>query len=266
MAINRFNTFSPTAAAVPDFFFDVVRGAYGSYYQTINISGMTQNLNSAGAEVFLNYGGSFEPYEPETWKTIKSSSTDDTLLGAGARKVFISGVTVEGNLLEQTVNLNGTSAVTFPTAYRYINNVLVTSAGNQQYNVGTLKIENAPGVADIDIGPKIGSSQMGGYFVPNGYRLVLMGVDVTFAHADANCDLIFTLRKIQNILGGLPFWQTQYRAITSLDHSDTIGTGAQIRFPILFNPGELVQFTAQTSAASGSWVSAQGYGVLIADS
>lgn len=264
MSINRPNVFSPSSSSTPDFFFDVARGAYGGFFQTLNISGYVEDV--VAAEVVVAFQSGFEPYVSNPYVSIKSDNAADAAAGGGARTVRIKGVDTSGDYAEELVTMNGTSAVTFTNTYRFINEVVVETAGNQYHNVGTLTIENTPGTESVDIEPTIGRSQIGAYLVPNGFRMVLMSSAVTVAGADAKADLSVNLRKYQNIIPGTPNNYMVYRGVTSVDSSHTDGQFFQSTFPILFNPGEMAYYTAESSAASNSIVAVQGYGILMADS
>jgi len=264
MSINRPNVFSPSSSSTPDFFFDVARGSYGSFFQTLNISGYVEDV--VAAEVVVAYQSGFEPYVSNPYVSIKSNSTSDTAAGQGARTVRIKGVDTSGDYAEELVTMNGTSAVSFTHSYRFINEVVVETAGNQYNNVGTLTIENTPGVESVDIEATIGRSQIGAYMVPNGFRMVLMNTAVTAANADNKTNLWVSLRKYQNIIPGTPNNFMVYRGVTSIDNSHTDGSFFNSTFPIVFKPGELAYYTVEASAAANSIVAVQGYGILLADS
>lgn len=260
MAINRPNVFSPSSSSTPDFFFDVARKAYGDFFQTLNIAGYVEDV--VVAEVVVAYQSGFEPYVSDPWVSIKSSSAQDADTLSGAQTIRIKGVDTNGDYAEELVTLNGTTAVTFANTYRFINEARVASAGTQQTNLGTLTIENTPGFESIDIEPKIGTTQIGAYLVPNGYRMVLMSSAITAAHADNKTDLWVSLRRYDGIIQGTPVNSMVYRGVTSIDSSHTDGSFFQSEFPLVFEPGQMLYYTAEASAASYSIVAVQGYGIL----
>lgn len=264
MAINRPNVFSPSQSSTPDFFFDVARGAYGNFYQTLNIAGYIEGVGTA--EEIISFQSGFEPYVLDTYKTIVSSSVQDDTTGSGARTVQVTGVDASGDFLQQTVTMDGTSAVTFATPYTFVNEVKVLTAGTSYNNFGTLTIENNPSVESIDIAPRTGRSQFGAYLVPNGFRLIVMSSDFTLANADADCNLTITMRKYSGIVSGSPVSHIVYRGVTSIDNAHSQGSFFQSQFPLLFNPGEMVTYWVKSSAASSSIAAVQGYGVLMQDS
>lgn len=264
MSIDRPNVFSPSSSSTPDFFFDVARGAYGGFFQTLNISGYVEGV--VAAEVVVAFQSGFEPYVANPYVSIKSNNAGDTAAGGGARTVRIKGVDTSGDYAEELVTMNGTTAVTFANTYQFINEVVVETAGNQYTNLGTLTIENTPASESVDIEAGVGRSQIGAYLVPNGYRMVLMSTAVTAARADNKTDLWVSLRKYQNIIPGTPNNHMVYRGVTSIDSSHTDGSFFTSTFPIIFKPGEMAYYTAEASAASQSIVAVQGYGILLADS
>lgn len=263
MSINRPNVFSPSSSSTPDFFFDVARGAYGSFFQTLNISGYVDTVGTA--EVVVAYQSGFEPVVSFLWTKISSNSANDAAAGQGARTVFITGVDASGDLAEEFVTMNGTTDVTLANSYKFINRVEVVTAGTSYTNVGNLIIEGS-GAESIDIEAGVGRSQIGAYLVPNGYRLVLMSTDITAANAVNKTNLWVSLRKYTGIVQNTPSNKMVYRGVTSIDSSHTDGSYFRSTFPILFNPGELAYYTAEASSSANCIVSIQGYGILMADS
>lgn len=260
MAINRPNVFSPSSSSTPDFFFDVARKAYGDFFQTLNIAGYVEDV--VAAETVVAFQSGFEPYVSDPWVSIKSNNAQDAGTLAGAQTVRIKGVDTSGNYAEELVTLNGTTAVTFTNSYRFINEARVESAGTQQTNLGTLTIENTPGVYSVDIEPKIGTTQIGAYLVPNGFRMVLMSSAVTAAHADNKTDLWVSLRRYDGVVSGSPVNSMAYRGVTSIDSSHTDGSFFVSEFPLVFEPGQMAYYTAEASAAANCIVAVQGYGIL----
>ncbi len=110
---------------------------------------------------------------------IVSSDADDTAAGAGARTVYIEGLNLAGDIVSQTVALNGLTAVAIPTPlwrlYRwYVATTGVygtTAVGSHQ---GTITIRVAAAGATwstIQFAPyPAGQSEIGWYTIPNNHR------------------------------------------------------------------------------------------------
>ena len=71
---------------------------------------------------------------------VSSSNANDNLTGTGARKVKIEGYLLDGTFQEETVNLNGLTAVNTTYLYHRISRAYVSEAGTQLYNIGDIYI------------------------------------------------------------------------------------------------------------------------------
>jgi len=111
---------------------------------------------------------------------IKSSSTSDANSGSGhARRVKIKGIDANGALIEENVNLNGTTAVVTVAAFRHVNNVFVNKVGSgNSVNTGAISISNnADNAVLYQIAAGEGQQQSASFAVPadtNAYITTFM--------------------------------------------------------------------------------------------
>jgi len=91
---------------------------------------------------------------------LSSSSAADTAAGTGARTATISGFDVEGAVIEETLVLNGQTAVVSTKEFDCISNVRVVTAGSGGVNAGNIFL--SPGGTAVTAG------------VPNGATIISM--------------------------------------------------------------------------------------------
>lgn len=117
-------------------------------------------------------GGLYPWMTVSTALEIISTSVNDTAAGTGARTVLIQGL--DANYLEvnQTVTLNGTTAVAIPTSLLRVNSALIMSAGSTGINAGDINIRRVTGgTIQCQIPVGYGISRMAIFTVPAGNTL-----------------------------------------------------------------------------------------------
>jgi len=153
----------------------VARGVvYG--HTPIQIFGFSTNVGSTAQgplwEGLTPSGGAYAYPSSASQLTIVSTSTSDT----SALSVQVQGLDANFNILNETIALNGTTAVTTVGSFLRINNMIVTNGTN--VGVITAKISSTT-YAQINAG--IGATQMSIYTVPAGYEFFLY-----YVQGDAN--------------------------------------------------------------------------------
>lgn len=98
--------------------------------------------------------------------TVVSTSASDTAAGTGARTVSIAGLDANYLEINETITMNGTTAVTTTKQYLRIIRMTVATAGSASSNVGAISISNATLQGKIDI--NAGQSSFSIYTVPAG--------------------------------------------------------------------------------------------------
>lgn len=106
---------------------------------------------------------------------ISSSDANDTAAGTGARTVFIEGVDGSYNVVSDTVELDGQTAVNTINEYLYVNRFFVLTAGSGGQNAGNINAgtgtvtSGVPAVLYDLIATGYNNRTSGHYCVPAGY-------------------------------------------------------------------------------------------------
>ncbi len=95
---------------------------------------------------------------------IVSDSADDTLLGTGARTLFIEGLDLNGNTISETIDMDGLTNVTTVNSYNRVNDMKVLTAGLTEFNQGSITaIFTTAGTTQDQIEPLEGVSSSAHY-------------------------------------------------------------------------------------------------------
>lgn len=117
-------------------------------------------------------GGLYPWMTASTALEIISTSASDTAAGVGARTVLIQGLDINYLEVNQTVTLNGTTAVAIPLPLLRVNSALIMSAGSTGVNVGDINIRRVTGgTVQCQIPLGYGISRMALFTVPAGNTL-----------------------------------------------------------------------------------------------
>ena len=117
-----------------------------------------------------------------------SSSTDDDLAGTGARNITIYGLDANYALVEETIDMDGTTAVTTTQTFLRIYSANVTVVGTGAQNAGNITI-SVGGNAQAYIEAGEGQSHISQYTVPANYTLLLNSLDATVGRISGTNDL-----------------------------------------------------------------------------
>jgi hypothetical protein len=104
-------------------------------HQDIIIFGYNPDIDQTEESVWPD-GGTVPHPSAESVLKISSSSTDDDAAGTGARTVFIEGIDGNYNVVSETVELDGQTAVDTTNSYLYVNKFYVVTAGSGAANAG----------------------------------------------------------------------------------------------------------------------------------
>ena len=121
-----------------------------------------------------------------------SSSTADTSAGTGARTVELFGLDTNYDEINETVTLNGQTAVNTTKEYLRINRMVVRSAGSGGQNAGVIYAGTGTVTAGVPANKyatiAIGDNQtvMALWTVPRGYTAYLLQTDITVATTQNN--------------------------------------------------------------------------------
>ena len=149
-----------------DFYHRVAQGMEPDF-SSIHIYGQNPNMATAGTQYDIcNTGSIYYPTAPVRLEIV-SSNANDTLLGSGAKQVYVETLDNNWNTYIQTVNMNGTTAVAL--AGTHMRFQLMSVMGDQSA-IGNITLRVAGGgttALTIQDGDNVSVSSA--YTVPNGH-------------------------------------------------------------------------------------------------
>ena len=168
----------------------VARGQISFHYD-LHKFGFNPDVDNSLETVWAE-GGLYSYLSAATVLKVSSSSTDDTSAGTGARTVQLYGLDADYNEINETVTLNGQTAVNTTNSFLRINRMVVRTAGTGGTNAGVIYAGTgtvttgvpANKYATIAIGD--GQSLMALWTVPAGFTLYIYQTDVTVATTQNN--------------------------------------------------------------------------------
>lgn len=155
-----------------DFLFRISMGLVAGA-KTVFKFGYNDDVDSGTVPEDVWTGGGLYPWPTSAAVlSVVSTSTDDTLLGTGARTIKIVGLDENYETLEEEVELNGTTPVLTTSSFFRVHRMYVVTAGTDTANIGRISASHgATGLAYIEIGD--GQTEMAIYTVCKGCELYL---------------------------------------------------------------------------------------------
>jgi hypothetical protein len=96
----------------------------------------------------------------------------DTFTGTGAKLINVAGLDINFNEVSQTVQLNGTAAVTLPIHLHRINSVRVVGAGSGKTNASEIRVQDVGGgTVRAVVLAGTGTTRQSVFTVPAGWTL-----------------------------------------------------------------------------------------------
>lgn len=234
-SISRFGLTEP-------FELQVARGQITGH-SLIHVFGHNPDVDTLEETIWPTDGLLGHPASPTIMK-ISSSSTDDAAAGTGARTVHILGVNGTGGFVEETVTLNGQTAVNTVNSYDAIERMTVMTAGSGGVNAGTIYAGTGtvtlgvPAVPYSAIGIGDNLSLVGHWTCPTGYTGYLVYGSITCGTTSANQYITGRL-KLRGADG-----LVRTAAITTIVDGQSI---YPFNLPIKINAGECITATAKGS-------------------
>jgi hypothetical protein len=96
---------------------------------------------------------------------VVSDDANDTLLGTGARTLTIQGLDVDFEVIQDTIDLNGTTEVTTANSYFRVNRAFVDTGGTEEGAIGTVSISINGGTVAL-VAPTENKTLQAVYTVP----------------------------------------------------------------------------------------------------
>lgn len=124
---------------------------------------------------------------------ISSNDINDNIAGTGARQVLVQGLNSSWDLIQEVVDLSGTTTVSTTNSYLRVNNIIVISAGSSFTNEGTITTIHPQTTISV-INPTIGQDLNAIYSIPRGHTLFLNSI-LAGAGKNENVDFKFRARS-----------------------------------------------------------------------
>lgn len=244
-SVTRFGTSEP-------FYLQVARKQIQFHENIFKFGNNTTVGNSL--ETIWAEGGLYSYLSAATVLKVSSSSTADTSAGTGARTVELFGLDTDYNEINETITLNGQTAVNTTKEYLRINRMIVRSAGSGGANAGVIYAgtgtvtTGVPANVYASVNGVTGANQslMALWTVPAGYTAYLLQYDIsngTTSNTPAVCKLILAVRPYGEVF--------QSKDVKSL----TTGMHIEETFPIPIKIEEKsdIEVRALSSSASVSF-------------
>ena len=253
-SVTRFGTSEP-------FYLQVARKQiqfHESIFKFGNNTTVGDSLETVWAE-----GGLYSYLTTATVLKVSSSSTADTSAGTGARTVELFGLDTDYNEINETITLNGQTAVNTTKEYLRINRMIVRSAGSGGANAGVIYAgtgtvtTGVPANVYASINGVTGANQslMALWTVPAGYTAYILQYDIsngTTSNTPAVCKLVLAVRPYGEVF--------QSKDVKSL----TTGMHIEETFPIPIKIEEKsdIEVRALSSSASVSFDISAGLEII----
>ena len=211
-----------------------------------NNTAVTDSLETIWAE-----GGLYSYITTATVLKVSSSSTADTSAGTGARTVELFGLDADYNEINETITLNGQTAVNTTKEYLRINRMIVRSAGSGGQNAGVIYAgtgtvtTGVPANVYASVNGVTGANQslMALWTVPAGYTAYILQYDIsngTTSNTPAVCKLVLAVRPYGEVF--------QSKDVKSL----TTGMHIEETFPIPIKIEEKSDIEVRAISSSNS--------------
>jgi hypothetical protein len=159
-------------------------------HQDILVSGSNISLGTSYSTVW-SQAGLYAYLSTAAVMEISSSSASDTAAGTGARTVTIYGLDANYNQINETVSLNGQTAVNTTNSYLRVFHLLVNTAGSGGAAAGTIYAGTGTVTAGVPAVVYGSYSSVGGssaciFTIPAGYTGYVYDFSVSFGSTSAN--------------------------------------------------------------------------------
>jgi len=224
-----------------------------------------QNLNVGTTTAVVSSVGVYQT--PSTSKSLEilSSSTDDTLLGTGARTVLVEGLDSDFNIQTEIVELNGTTAVALVNQYIRVLSINVNTSGNYSLipapamsHLGTITLQESGGGTWLEIplvnSTAMGKSMVGAYTVPAGHSFFI--TDLNLCSASTTGSIILVKRTNADITSAPHSAVEVIQIYARLDKSNPV---PNLTIPIIEEKTDIVALAYATLANQEFSINIGGY-------
>lgn len=173
----------------------------------LHLAGYNADVDIASAEDIIELGGTHPGVlsSAETFDVVSTSTNDNNSIGTGAKTVTVYGLDSNYALASETVNMNGTTAVTTSGSYFMLYLMEVATAGAAGTNSGVITADpTTTGTDRIQISAGEARSLSAFFMVPADTSLELG--NYTFGQVGSTANFYLDVRLLVKPFGGV--WQT----------------------------------------------------------
>ena len=149
-------------------------------YTMVNKFGYNSSIGSGAFETIWETGGQLVFQTTAQTVDVVSGDVNDDVAGTGARTLRIQGLDSSFDLVEETVDMDGTTTVTTTQTFLRVFRMSVETAGTSGNNEGDITAtysSTTDTAATITAGN--GQTLMATYTIPNGYTGYLLSLNIS---------------------------------------------------------------------------------------
>lgn len=239
-----------------DFFLEVAKGNVAKH-SFLHLFSRNSNVGTTAEDVVPQSAVWVSPTASRI-HNIVSTSANDSSAGTGARTIKIEGIS-GGNIVEETITMNGTTNVATVNSYTNIYEMEVLTWGSTLTNVGAISATAQTDLTVTCLMPATENESNTGIFqVPNGYKVYLLQWFPSFQNVTSNCLCDFKLLYKQGINLG---WETE--DFIGLKNDATSAVAVDFK-GVVFQPGTYIK-TQVLSTVTGTDAQVRYQYILIQD-
>ncbi len=169
-------------------------------HEGIIVFGYNPDVDTSEESIWPNGGDVPHPTVASVLK-ISSGSNDDDAAGTGARTVFIEGLNGDYDVVSETVELDGQTAVNTTNSYLYVNQFYVVTVGSGAKNAGIVYAgtgtvtSGVPAVIYDLIAAGYNNRTTAHYCVPAGYTGYMVKGIITTGQATGSTGVTAYLKQ-----------------------------------------------------------------------
>lgn len=213
-----------------------------NYFDSIYKFGRNESVGST--ETLISANGVYGlPTVAQTVTVTSDSPANDNPSGLGARTVHLFGLNADYELIDEIVELGGTSTLEFLRVFRAHVETAGTTTPINGGNVGTIDIkQSVSGVDMVLINPRDGQTLTACYTVPKGCVALMWAADTTVGEGKTSVNRL----KAREFATDAPFRVKGIR-----DNFQNV-VGQQYKIPSVYEEKTDIVFTAISTAAGTS--------------
>ena len=178
------------AEATKEFLYEAAAGRVPGYSVGRKF-GRNPDIDTGSPEDIWNGGGLYTGF-PTTGSAetvdVVSSSTNDAAAGTGARTINLFGLDENYIEQEETITMNGTTAVTSTKIWWRLNRVKVTSIGSLSTNDGSITVNHTTTTANVFavMPASAGQTAIMAYTIPANKKMLAIAIGISIDRASGS--------------------------------------------------------------------------------